>query len=199
MADPAQGLAEGHPVKDAVYADRDPALLKMAPSLPIQRFNLRVAGADAPVVAEAIGVQLPDEIGRALSSNGRRALCLGPDEWYLTADVGAPVWAATELAGQLQPVLHSLVEISDRDVGIDISGRAAAEILGSGCPLDLWQMEPGHGTRTVFERAQIVVFKPAPDVFQIAVMRSFAPYLWTILTRSARQNAAIGEAGRAVG
>ena len=37
----------------------------------------------------------------------------------------------------------------------------------------------------------------AADTFQIAMARSFAPYVWTILARSARQNAAIRGSGPA--
>ena len=203
MADPAPGLAEGHPIAGERYEDGDPTLLSMTPVNAIPRFSLRVASSDIAAASEALGLTLPDAIGRCSAAGGRRALCLGPDEWYLTVAIGArapaPAAAAADLAQRMRPILHSLVDISDRDIGIDVSGRAAAEVLSSGCPLDLWQMAPDHGARTVFERAQIVVFKPAIDAFQIAVGRSFAPYVWAILTRSARQNAAIRAHGRSLG
>ena len=136
MADPASGLAEGHPIAGERYEDGDPALLSMTPVNAIPRFSLRVASTDIAAAGDAFGLTLPDTIGSCSDAGGRRALCLGPDEWYLTMEIGSLAPAVADLADRMRPLRHSLVDISDRDIGIDVTGRAAAEVLSSGCPLD---------------------------------------------------------------
>ena len=54
---------------------------------------------------------------------------------------------------------------------------SAAEILMSGCPLDLERMAVGRGTRTIYETVEIVVIKRGAARFHIEVWRSFAPWL----------------------
>ena len=100
---------------------------------------------------------------------------LGPDEWLLLGTVSG------EGAGQ--PV--SITEITERQIGITLEGPRAAEILMSGCPLDLERLTVGRGTRTIYETVEIVVLKRGAEQFHIEVWRSFAPWLWAALVAAA--------------
>ena len=96
---------------------------------------------------------------------------LGPDEWLLIGAIDGD--------GAGQPV--SIVEVSNRHVGLDVTGPRAAELLMSGCPLDLERMAVGRGTRTIYETVEIIVIKRDPETFRVEVWRSFAPWLWAAL------------------
>ena len=134
----------------------------------VTRFNLRGSASD---LAGFTAVPLPMRIGDVGESGSELAVMLGPDEWLL---IGA---VSNDGAGQ--PV--SITEVSDRQVGFDVTGPRAVELLMSGCPLDLERMAVGRGTRTIYETVEIVVVKRAPDAFRVEVWRSFAPWLWAAL------------------
>lgn len=195
MSDRALTGADASPIRGVRYEDLDATHLVMAEAPTVRRYSLRSAAGDLPAIEEALAISLPQVIGGCSLDGESRALKLGPDEWYLTVAEAAD---DTEDARPKTPsgVTCSLIDVSDRDLGIRISGRAAAETLCSGCPLDLWSLEPGRATRSIFEQASIILIKPAPDLFDVVVWRSFAPYVWTILHRAARQNAGLGQSLR---
>jgi sarcosine oxidase subunit gamma len=78
---------------------------------------------------------------------------------------------------------HSLVELSHAQTAFELSGARAAAALNIGCPLDL---DPSSFpidmcTRTVFAKAQIVLWRTGPEMFRVETARSFAPYVTKIL------------------
>ena len=118
----------------------------------------------------------------------RAALWLGPDEWLLIAD-GADAAAIGEvLESVLEGTAHSLVDVSHRQIGLIASGPAAARVLNAGCPLDLdlKAFPVGFATRTLFDKAEIVLWRRAQATFHVEVWRSFAPYLAASLAEAAR-------------
>ena len=104
---------------------------------------------------------------------------LGPDEILLLAEDGA----AASLGQALDNDSVSLVDISHRQVALRVSGPYAAEVLNEFCPLDLDAafFPPGACTRTLFGKAEIVLWRTATNDFHIEVARSFAPYLHALL------------------
>ena len=76
---------------------------------------------------------------------------------------------------------HSLVDISDREIAIAVEGARAEELLTAGCPIDLRRLASGDAKRTIFDTAQIVLLRDAPDRFRIEVWRSFAPHVEDLL------------------
>ena len=134
------------------------------------RYSLRGSATD---LAPFTKISLPDRIGDAREQAGELAIMLGPDEWLLVGAVSGD--------GAGQPV--SITEVSERQVGLDVTGPRAAELLMSGCPLDLERMGIGRGTRTIYETVEIVVIRRASDAFRLEVWRSFAPWLWVALAR----------------
>ena len=135
------------------------------------RFSLRGNASDLATFTQ---VSLPTRIGDVGEAGGDLAVMLGPDEWSLIGAVSGD--------GAGKPV--SIVEVSDRQVGFDVTGPRAAEMLMSGCPLDLERLAVGRGTRTIYETVEIVVIKRAADAFRVEVWRSFAPWLWAALAQS---------------
>ena len=151
------------------------------------RFSLRIDPAAASRAAESFGCTLPGRIGEVAVSNGRLAVRLGPDEWYLIAapeDVEAIEQVFAELYTECP---HSLVDISHREVGIEVEGAAAALALRSAIAFDVEAMPAGAGCRTIFDKAQIILIREAENRFRIEVWRSFADHVRGILDVASRE------------
>ena len=177
-------------VQNAARFGADLARIAIGDLPPDARFSLRVGPADRAEVAEAIGVALPEKIGARAVDGGRSALCLGPDEWLVAADEAEAAGLAAgfaEVAGRLSV---SAVEVSDREITLALEGPAVLDLLATGCPRDLARIPVGHGTRTVFDTAQVVLTREAEDRFHLTVWRSFAPHVRALLDTAARELAA---------
>ena len=151
------------------------------------RWILRGDANVASGAGAAFGLDLPSQINRSTRGADRAALKLGPDEWLLLAERDCPALAPA-LAGRP----HSLVEVSDRQVALPLEGPGAALILNAVMPLDLHldEFPVGMATRTVFERADITLWRTGDAAFHIEVWRSFAPYVSGLIDLIARENAA---------
>jgi sarcosine oxidase, subunit gamma len=88
----------------------------------------------------------------------------------------------------LDGTAHSLVDVSHRQIGLVASGPAVARTLNAGCPLDLGlkAFPIGMATRTLFDKAEIVLWRRAGTTFHVEVWRSFAPWLAASLAEAAR-------------
>ena len=140
----------------------------MALALAEKRYSLR---GEVAALQAFSAVPLPNKIGDVSDHGAGMAIMLGPDEWLLIGTISGD--------GAGQPL--SITEITERQIGITLQGPRAAEILISGCPLDLERMAVGRGTRTIYETVEIVVIKRGAAQFHIEVWRSFAPWLWAAL------------------
>lgn len=143
------------------------------------RFSLRVGSGDREAAGRALGVALPARIGQVGTAGGRTVLCLGPDEWSVIAPPAEADAVRRDLAGLDAP--HSLVETSHRDIGIEVRGPAAEQMLSAACALDLAAMPAGTCTRTIFDKAAIVLVKHGPEHYRIEVWQSFASHVWGLL------------------
>jgi sarcosine oxidase subunit gamma len=76
--------------------------------------------------------------------------------------------------------------VSDRHLGFVVQGPGADVVLNAGCPLDLHAsgFPVGMCTRTVFEKAEILLWRTEPLAFRLELSRSFAPYLETLLAEA---------------
>jgi sarcosine oxidase subunit gamma len=128
------------------------------------------------------GVGLPREACRAVTGGALSALWLGPDEWLLLLPDGQALPSGA---------MASVVEVSDRQVGIEVAGENAADAINAFNPLDLHiaTFPVGTCTRTIFGKAEIVLWRTAPEKFHIEVWRSFAPYVLGCLAEAAREYA----------
>lgn len=154
------------------------------------RFNLRIDPARLAAASEAFGLALPSTIGQGLEEGARRALCLGPDEWELSAAGTDGKTIAAAFADLYADLPHNLVEISDREVAIFLDGPQAATLLSIGCPVDVESFAVGTGARTVLDGVQVVLYRDAPDRFTLEVWRSFLPHVLGLLEIGNRELAA---------
>ena len=153
------------------------------------RLSLRGGPAVLSAAGDAFGVALPLEACRAAEGDARAALWMGPDEQLLL--VQQSEWWATldALRLRLAALPHSLVDISQRQLALQVNGSHAADLLSAGCPLDLHAdaFPVGMCTRTLFAKAPIVLWRTAADGFHLEVWRSFVPYVQQLLREVARE------------
>jgi sarcosine oxidase subunit gamma len=158
--------------------------LSVAP--PCARLVLRCRPDATAEAAQVFGVALPQMVCRAATSANSAALCLGPDEWLLTGPPDEAPAIARQLENALANVPHALVDVSHRSATILVSGPHAAALLNHGCPLDLSDgaFAVGACTRTLFEKTEIVLWRKDVRTYHVETERSFAPYLWKLMTET---------------
>ena len=134
-------------------------------------------GADRDRLAKSLGVtQLPD---RARFAKGEqiRLLGTGPGTWLALAETAPPDWAGgvmTSLAGQ--------ASVSDQSAAyrlFRLRGGGAQTMLQRGLYVDLEPtvFPPGSVAVAGLARMGVVLWRPAPDIFDLAVFRSYAASL----------------------
>jgi len=183
---PGPWLAPRFPLDDAALpAGAGFTLLDEAPA---GRFVLRGGEAARSACSAVFGAELPARLGAAGRFGERAALWLGPDEWLLIAEGGPDGALGALIEDGLKGVPHSLVDVSHREVGLAVSGARAERALGAGCPLDLRlrSFPVGMATRTLFDRAEIVLWRRGESEFRVEVARSLSPYLAAALIEAAR-------------
>jgi heterotetrameric sarcosine oxidase gamma subunit len=108
-------------------------------------------------------------------------LWLGPDEWLIIADedIAMPETQSTA----------SVVDVSHAITGIAVHGSRAAWAINGFCALDLdlSAFPVGMCTRTLFGKAQVIIWRLDVELFRIEVARSFAPYVWDLLEEARRE------------
>jgi sarcosine oxidase subunit gamma len=146
---------------------------------PAARFILQGDGDVRAAAGNVWGVTLFDEPCRARTNGGRAALWLGPDEQLLLGAASESESLAGQLATALAGHPHSLVDVSHRQLALEVSGHHAGALLSVGCPLDLdpTHFPVGMCTRTLFAKAEIALWRTGDNRFQIEVWRSFADYV----------------------
>jgi sarcosine oxidase subunit gamma len=157
-------------------ADADDGIRRLAPAA---RFILQGGRAARDAAGRAFGLSLPEEACRAHADGERAALWLGPDEQLLLAPSGDAGRIQVGLGAALQGLAHSLVEVSQRQSAFAISGPRARDLLASGCPLDLdpGSFPAGMCVRTLFAKAEVVLWRRGAEEYHLEVARSFAGYV----------------------
>jgi sarcosine oxidase subunit gamma len=163
--------------------------LSIAPSPYATRYSFRGDAQAAALASKAFGATLPATLLKAETKDTRTAISLGPDEWLLIAEDGDAESLAHEITQALGAHFHSLVDISHRNAGFDVSGAAAETVLASGNPLDfhLSAFPVGMATRTIFSKAEIVLWRKSADTFHVELWRSFVPFVWGLLEEAASE------------
>lgn len=161
-------------------ASRPCPTAELRPLAPAAKFIFRGRPEAVTAASRVFGVALPETACRAATAGDRAALWLGPDEWLLIAPEGDGIAGSFSAVSGMS---HALVEVSHCNVGLEIAGTEAATVLAAGCPLDLdpEAFPVGMCTRTVLGKAEIVLWRTAPDIFRIEVWRSFVAYVWRFL------------------
>jgi len=146
------------------------------------KFSLRCRADNLAAVGKALALDLPTRIGDVVEAGGRKAICLGPDEWTIfCSDEDRP---SIRKAGEdvYETAIHSLVDVSFRELGLSISGADAAALINTSCPRDLSAIAVGRGTRTLFDTAQVVLLREGENAFRMYVWRSFYPHVRQLLS-----------------
>lgn len=158
--------------------------ISLAPADPASRLSLRAPTASLSALSRRIGVKLPQSPKDVAVKGARAALWLGPDEWLLIDEEGADLAA---ICAKVK-ALHSAVDISHRNLAILVSGSRAEEVLSAGCPQDLSssRFPVGAASRTVFGKAEIVLWRRGDEAFHVECWRSFSDYVFGLLEAAAR-------------
>ena len=170
---------------------------------PALGFGLRMDAIAAAAAGKPAGFDLSQPINQLRQSvadgaSGRLSARLGPDEWLLISDADSDTAEAlmTGLTADMGDAAHTLVDVSHRNLAIELTGSAAADVLNTGCPLDLGdQAFPvGTATRTLFAKAEIILCR-GPDIegenvgqqplYRVECWRSFGRYMHAYLQESA--------------
>ena len=150
---------------------------------PLSCWSLRLdlAAAAAPMAAAELPIAV--DACRAATHGEWSALWLGPDEQLLVGPASAHAQLAPRIAAALEGIAHSLVDVSHRQTAIELSGPAATHLLAMGCPLDLDSdhVPVGFCSRTVYAKAEIVLWRQEVQRFQLQAWRSFLPYVTGLL------------------
>ncbi len=147
------------------------------------RFSLRARPALRDVWNKELSLQLPETVCHSWRNDDVHVFTLGPDEWQINCPEDKKQAIEAQLLKTADGAPYSLVDVSHRQLAFMVEGRRATSILSAGCPLDLdlaaFPVE--KCTRTVFERASIMIYRQNADQFRFETWRSFAPYVLMIL------------------
>lgn len=157
----------------------------------LSRHILRCREGTIEKASAILGLSLPRTACRSASGDGLDALWLGPDEWLVLA-TGAAASKMSHASEHLSALGGAFVDVSHRQVAITLGGPEAEIWLASGCPLDLATSAFPVGTcaRTLFHKAEIIVWRTGPESFHLEVWRSFAPYVEALLSEAAQEEPA---------
>lgn len=160
----------------------------LTPAAPASRLSLRCPQKALPELSKALGLDLPQRPKATATKGCRSALWLGPDEWLIIdEDDGADLMAICSGI----PDLHSAVDISHRNTAILVEADRAEDVLSAGCPQDLSpeRFPIDSASRTIFGKAEIVLWRTGERAFQVECWRSFSGYVFGLLEAAAREPA----------
>lgn len=160
-----------------------PGVLEINEIAHLARYVLRGHTEAIAKISAALGLDLDSQINRAVTADQGSVLRLGPDEWLLLADTNEADGIAKQ-TGTSGATAYSLVEVSHRNIGFRLAGCAVADALAAGCPqaLDIDRFPVDKCSRTIFAKAEIVLWRRSQQEFHLEIGRSFAPYVMEYLT-----------------
>jgi sarcosine oxidase subunit gamma len=138
------------------------------------------AAAFTSAVSGVLGVAPPVEPNTVAASGEIGVLWLGPDEWLVTAPAAAGSDFAERLESALSGLHHSLIDVSEGRVILELEGADARAVLAQAMSLDLRPraFEPGRCAQSGLARVPVILQQiDATPRFRIFVRASFAPYV----------------------
>jgi len=179
-------IKQYHPLQNRQLSLEGIKSLNIYPGQETARFSLRINPSSQKKAGEIFGLSLPEKIGNlTLPSESEKqdhlALMVGPDEWYLTTPPSAHDQIIADFTKLYESEIHSLVDISNREISIVIEGKKAAYLLQAVMAFDVENMPYPSGRRTLFERVQVILLREREDYFRIEVWASFAEHVWYLL------------------
>ncbi len=148
------------------------------------RFSIK--GADKALLkSKALGLDFSVPVNSASEAGAFGVLRVGPSEWFVTG----PDEAHARMTAALKDLPGSVVDISHRNVAIEVSGPEAMNVLNSGNPLDLdiSAFPVGMATRTILGKAEAILWRRDTHRFHVECWRSFGVYVHHFLGEAARE------------
>ncbi len=144
----------------------------------LSRMSLRANDEGVQGAEKALGVKLPQKPKTSESKDGRHSLWIGPDEWLVLDEKSELKVSAIDKVSQ--------VDVSHRNVAFQIKGKKVEQVLSAGCPQDvsLEVFPVGACSRTLFGKAEVVLWRKAEDEFHLECWRSFSPYVGEYLHKA---------------
>ena len=149
-----------------------------------RRFALQGRKDTLEGAAKAFGLSEAPAMLKSATAGDCTLLRLAPQELFIiTGDAGLPEAVTTYLG----TVPNSLVEVSERQIGWTLEGEKLRDTLAALSPLDMRERSfpVGMVTRTLFGKADGMVWRTGTDTFHLEVWRSFGPYLSSMMDAAA--------------
>lgn len=135
---------------------------------------------------KALGIALPREPGTVVPFAHGVALWQGPDEWLLVCARGALQSCIAGLEAALEGVHAQVVDNSGGLTMVYLSGAHQVTLLRHVGVYDFDALAPGRVASTVCAKATLTVFRHDRQGIFVIFRRSFADYVWRLLSKSAR-------------
>jgi sarcosine oxidase subunit gamma len=161
--------------------------VRCAAVVPMARFVFRGSADVLRLAGDAVGMVFPSALC-ASTMGARGILWQGPDEYLVLVPKEEKPKLSSAIGEALVGVPHSLVDVSHRNVALLIEGDRVELLLATGIMLDLSlaKFPVGMTTRTLFGKADVTLWRQAPDRFHLEMWRSLAPYVVGLLGEGAR-------------
>ncbi len=155
---------------------------------PASRLSLRARPQSVAALSKALGLDLPVKPKTSSIKGTRTAFWLGPDEWLIMDEAGKDLVAECAKS----KVLHSAVDVSQRNTAIMVSGANAEGTLSAGCPQNLSEavFPVGAVSRTLLGKSEVIIHRVSRQTFRVECWRSFSDYVFTYLSDAARDSVA---------
>jgi sarcosine oxidase subunit gamma len=149
-------------------------------------WNLQGDPNHAPFVAAAdrlCGIAPPRAANTCARHGSLLVLWLGPRSWLAVEGQRAALADADAARDALNAAGGALFDVSSSRAAFALRGVKAAEVLASGCPLDLdaRAFAPGTCAQSVFGHLNVLVYRHDPTTFTLMVATSFAADAWHAL------------------
>ncbi len=160
----------------------------LTPAPAASRLSLRARADAVSALSKALGIDLPVKPKTSATKGARAAFWIGPDEWLILDEAGK------DLVGECakSKVLHSAVDVSQRNTAVMVTGANAEGTLSAGCPQNLSEtaFPVGAVSRTLLGKVEVIIYRVKPQTFRVECWRSFSDYVFTYLSDAARDSVA---------
>jgi sarcosine oxidase subunit gamma len=130
-------------------------------------------------LASSLGFALPLVPNTTTSSDDRRALWLGPDEWLVVDPDARQETLEQALRNGLDGAFGSIVDVSANRTVLEIRGTRARELLAHAIPIDLdaRSFGPNCCAQSLLAKAQVIIEWRDESAFHLYPRTSFARYV----------------------
>ncbi|WP_017348145.1 MULTISPECIES: sarcosine oxidase subunit gamma [Pantoea] len=139
----------------------------------------------------AINLSLPGEpLTMTQDSSGNySAQWLSPDEWLLIVPPGEEFAVENKLREALGDAHYAITNVSGGQTLLELTGKDVRNLLMKSVIYDVddKSFPVGKGVITVFAKTTVNIRRPAADVWQLVVRRSFADYSYRWLLDAGRE------------